>query len=141
MPSFDTHIDGWHLALATATDILIQNEHVVARATAWAAASPRVIFFVTCQSRGGLCRSNLHPVCQAQMEHDMNIDDVPAMMLCSNCLCRATGDKWNDDEAAGILQEAEGGITDAGSAGILAEAITTHGAWRNDRTFNMYLSD
>ena len=36
------------------------------------------------------------------MEHDMNINDVPAMMLCSNCLRRATGDQWNDDEVAGI---------------------------------------
>lgn len=79
----------------------------------------------------------------------MNINDVPAMMLCPNCLRRDAGDQWNDDEAARIPQESEGGITAAGSAGILAEAIhvpvhvhvTRHGAWSFDHTFNMYLSD
>ena len=103
--------------------------------------TPRNFLIVACQSRGGMCRSNLHPACQAQMEHGMNTNAAPAMILCPNCLRRVAGDRWNNDEAARILREAEGGVTAAGSAGIPEEAIMTHGAWSFDRTFNMYLSD
>ena len=90
--------------------------------------APRHFVTVACQSRGGLCRNNLHPVCQAQMEHDMNINDVPGfpgMMLCPNCLRRVAGDQWNDDEAAAIP----------------LEAIMRDGAWRGDGSFSKYLSN
>ena len=71
----------------------------------------------------------------------MNANDVPTMMLCPNFLRRVAKDNWNDEEAAGIAEENEVGIAAAGSAGILAAAITRHGAWRSDRTFNTYLSN
>ena len=101
--------------------------------------TPHNFLVATCQSRGGLCRKKLHPACQAQTEHDMNVNDVPTMMMCANCLRRVAGDQWNDEAAAGIIEENEVGIAAAGSAGILADAITIRGAWRSDRAFNTCL--
>lgn len=47
-----------------------------------------------CQGKDGTCTMQLHHMCQAQVEFDNDLGDIPMSKLCIECLRELAGESW-----------------------------------------------